>query len=219
MKLFPDLLLLGLIVLSLGLVGCATFKSGKEERVRLKEPRIKPLAQSEWNEEQKKILAPMVRDGRVYNIFSTMARHPKMTEKWLTFGTYILRESTLPERDREILILRIGWLCRSEYEFGQHSLIGQRSGLSAEEITRIMEGPEAAGWKPFDAALLRAADELHQDAFITDDTWKALAERYDEKQLMDVVMTVGQYNLVSMLLNSFGVQLDQGISGFPALKK
>ncbi len=186
---------------------------------RLKEPRITPLAQSEWNEEQKKILAPLARDGRVYNIFSTMARHPKMTEKWLTFGTYILRDSTLPERDREILILRIGWLCRSEYEFGQHRLIGQRAGLKAEEIIRVMDGPEAAGWDPFDTALLRAVDELHGHAFITDNTWKTLAERYNEKQLMDVVMTVGQYNLVSMLLNSFGVQLDQGIPGFPDLKK
>ena len=182
---------------------------------RLKEPRIKPLTQSEWNEEQKKILTPMVRDGRVYNIFATMARHPKMIEKWLSFGTYILRDSTLPKRDREILILRIGWLCRSEYEFGQHSLIGQRAGLKPEEIIRIIAGPEAPGWEPFDALLLRAVDELHREAFITEDTWKALAERYNEKQLMDVVMTVGQYNLVSMLLNSFGVQRDQGIPGFP----
>jgi 4-carboxymuconolactone decarboxylase len=186
--------------------------------VRLKEPRLKPLAQSEWTEEQQKILAPLIRDGRVYNIFSTMARHPKMAEKWLTFGTYILRESTLPARDREILILRIGWLCRSEYEFGQHTRIGEKAGLSPEEVFRIMEGPEAAGWEPFDATLLRAADELHADSFISEDTWKALANRYDEKQLMDAVMTVGQYNLVSMLLNTFGVQPDPGIPGFPERK-
>lgn len=184
----------------------------------LKEPRIKPLVPAEWNEEQKKILAPMVRDGRVYNIFATMARHPRMMEKWLAFGSYILRDSTLPKRDREILILRIGWLCRSEYELGQHSLIGQRAGLTSEEIGRIIAGPEAPGWEPFEATLLRAVDELHREAFISGETWKALAERYDEKQCMDLVMTVGQYNLVSMLLNSFGVQRDQGIPGFPGFE-
>jgi 4-carboxymuconolactone decarboxylase len=186
--------------------------------VRLKEPRLKPLTQSEWTEEQRKILAPLIRDGRVYNIFSTMARHPKMAEAWLTFGSYVLRRSTLPVRDREILILRIGWLCRSEYEFGQHTRIGEKAGLSPEEVIRITEGPEAAGWEPFDAALLRAADELHADSFISEDTWKALTDRYDEKQLMDAVMTVGQYHLVSMLLNTFGVQPDPGIPGFPERK-
>jgi len=126
-----------------------------------------------------------------------------------------LRESTLPPRDREILILRIGWLCRSEYEFGQHTLVGKSAGLTPEEITRITKGPNAPGWDPFDATLIRAVDELQSDAFITDATWNALAKRYNQQQLMDVVMTVGQYNLVSMLLNTFGVQLDQGVPGFP----
>ena len=183
--------------------------------MRLKEPRLKPLAQEEWTEEQQKLLTSRLRNGRVLNVFSTMARHPKMAEAWLTFASYILGRSTLPVRDREILILRIGFLCRSEYEFGQHTLIGKRAGLSPEEIVRIMKGPEAVGWDPFEAALLRAVDELHAAAFISEDTWKALAKRYDEKQLMDVVMTVGQYNLVSMLLNTFGVQLDPGFPGFP----
>lgn len=183
--------------------------------MHLKEPRLKPLAQSEWTDEQQKLLTPLMREGRVLNVFSTMARHPKMAEAWLTFASYILRRSTLPVRDREILILRIGFLCRSEYEFGQHTLIGVRAGLNQEEIVRIMEGPEAQGWDPFEATLLRAVDELHAEAFITEATWKALAERYDEKQLMDLVMTVGGYYLVSMLLKTFGVPLDPGFPGFP----
>jgi 4-carboxymuconolactone decarboxylase len=186
---------------------------------RPKEPRIRPLPQSEWSEEQQKMLAPLRRDGRVFNIFTTLARNPRMAGRWLVFSNYILRDSTLPPRDRELLILRIGWLCRSEYEFGQHTLLGEKAGLTREEIRRITEGPGAPGWTPFETALLRAADELHREAFLSDATWAALAERYDEKQLMDVVMTVGQYNLVSMLLNSFGVALDEGIPGFPDRKK
>jgi 4-carboxymuconolactone decarboxylase len=185
--------------------------------MRLKKPRIKPLAQEEWNEEQEKILKPLIHKGRINNIFTTLGRYPKMAEKWLIFGNHVLGDSSLPKREREILILRIGWLCRSEYEFGQHTRIGKRAGLSEEEIVRITEGPDAPGWTPFEAALLRAADELHDDAFISDDTWKTLAGQYNEPQMMDVVMTVGHYNLVSMLLNTFGVQLDEGVPGFPAL--
>ena len=199
-------------------VGCASLKMGGQERVRLKEPRIKPLAEPEWTEEQRKILTPLKRDGRTLNIFGTIGRHPKMLQGWLPFISYVLRDSTLPPRDREILILRIGWLCQSEYEFGQHTLMGKAAGLSSEEISRIPEGPNASGWNPFEATLLRAADELHSDAFITEATWNALAKRYDEKQLMDLIMTVGQYNMVSMVLNTLGVQLDEGVPGFPGGK-
>lgn len=197
------------------LMGCATMQKG-DERVRLKEPRIKPLPESQANAEAMKLINSRRKpDGTVMNLYTTLANHPKMGERFLTFASYILRESTLPARDREILILRIGWLCRSEYEFAQHTRVGKSAGLKDEEIKRITLGANASGWDPFDATLIRAADELHADAFITDATWNALAKRYNQQQLMDVVMMVGNYNLVSMLLNTFGVQLESGVAGFP----
>ena len=217
MRSFMGFFCFGLFMASFLLVGCAAIcKDAGGERTRLKEPRISPLPEPEWTPEQRKLLEARKTGGRVLNLFPTLARNPKLAESWLTFATYILRDSTLPPREREILILRIGWLCRAEYEFGQHTVIGKRVGLTDEEILRITKGPDAPGWAAFDATLLRATDELHGDAFITDGTWKALAQRYSEQQLMDLVMTVGQYNLVSMFLNSTGVQLDQGIPGFPA---
>ena len=182
--------------------------------VRLKEPRLYPLDESEWSEEQIQLLTPLKMGGRVFNVFTTLARNPKMMKDWIGFASYILGRSALPSRDREILILRIGWLCQSEYEFGQHSMIGQHAGLTSEEISRITEGPEAKGWTAFEAALIQAVDELHSDAFVGDATWHALAEHYDEKQMIDLIMTVGMYNLISMALNSLGVQLDEGLSGF-----
>jgi 4-carboxymuconolactone decarboxylase len=219
MKLFKIILLVIILGFLVFLLGCATFEKGSGERVRLKEPRIKPLAESEWNAEQQKLLNQFKAPGRrMINLYPTMANNPKLMDRWLTFAGYILRESTLPPREREILILRIGWLCQSEYEFGQHTLVGKSAGLTDDEIKRITEGPKAAGWDPFDATLIQAVDELHADAFITDATWNALAKRYNQQQLMDVVATVGQYNLVSMFLNSFGVQLDKGVPGFPTAK-
>lgn len=182
---------------------------------RLSEPRIAPLPQAEWNADQTAILQPYEDSGRLFNVFTTMARHPELAEAWLGFGRHILSESTLPPRERELAILRIGWLCQAEYEWAQHARLGLAAGLTDEEIARITQGPDAEGWSDFDVALLTAVDQLHQDAFITDSTWNALAARYDEKQMMDFVFTVGQYNLVSMALNSFGVQLDPGLEGFP----
>ena len=177
----------------------------------LSEPRITPLEMSEANAQRKALLG----DGPNINVTRTIARHPKLAEAWLTFARYVLSENTLPERDREILILRIGWLCQSEYEFGQHTILGKRVGLSDEEIKRITQGPDAPGWSDHDRALLHATDQLRKDAFIHDETWATLAKTYSTEQMMDVVFTVGEYNLVSMALRTFGVQLDEGVPGFP----
>jgi alkylhydroperoxidase family enzyme len=184
--------------------------------MRLSEPRVPPVDPDALEGEPREILDRSRMNGRTLNIFATLVHHPKLMKRWQVFGNHVLNKSTLPPRDREFLILRIGWLCRSEYEFGQHVVIGKREGLTEEEIERVTRGPEAEGWEPFDASLLRAADELHGDAFLSDATWRELAARYDTMQLMDVVFTVGQYNLVSMALNSLGVQLDEGFPGFPS---
>lgn len=177
--------------------------------MRVKRPRIEPLAESEWEDEVRQIVEPTRVNGRPLNIFATLARHPKLLKRWIVFANHVLFKSTLPPREREIAILRIGWLCRSGYEWTQHVAIGKQTGLTDEEIRRIELGPDAAGWQPFDALLLRAVDELEADSFLSDATWQALAQRYDTRQLMDLVFTVGQYNLVSMALNSFGVQLEE----------
>lgn len=183
--------------------------------MRLSKPRVDPLPDSELNDEQKAILEPLARGGKVFNIFRTMIHHPMLFSKWLGFANYVLgRKSTLGARERELAILRIGWLCQAEYEWGQHVIIGKQAGLTDADIDRISKGPDADGWDAFDATICRAVDELHSDKMISDATWKALSERYTHQQLLDLVFTVGQYNLVSMALNTFGVQLDQGVEGF-----
>jgi 4-carboxymuconolactone decarboxylase len=183
--------------------------------MRLKQPRIAPLPESEWDGETREVLAGLRRDGRVYTIFATLARHPKLLKRWLIFGNHVLAKSALPAREREIVILRMGWLCRAEYEWGHHVAIGKQAGLSSDDIRRVAAGPDASGWDPFEAALLRAVDELHGDSFIGDSTWKTLAARYNTEQLLDLIFTAGQYTLVSMALNSCGVQLEEGFERFP----
>jgi alkylhydroperoxidase family enzyme len=178
-------------------------------------PRLAPLEEKEWSAEQRELLAPLARDGRVANIFRTLARHPKLLRHWLPFATHLLFKSSLGPREREILILRVAWRARAEYEWAQHAKIGRQAGLTPAEIARIAEGADAPGWTPFEAVLLRAVDELHGQSCLSDRTWAALAERYDDAQLTDLVFTVGSYAALAMALNSFGVPLDEGLSGFP----
>lgn len=181
----------------------------------LNEARVEPRKLEQCDDETRTILQATISggDGTPLNIFATLAHHPKLLKRWLVFGNHVLSKSTIAARERELLILRTGWLCRAEYEWGQHVIIARQVGLSDDEIRRVRQGPEA-GWNPFDAALLRAADELHAEQFVHDGTWRTLAERYDTQQLMDVVFTVGQYTLVSMALNTLGVQRDPGVAGF-----
>lgn len=182
--------------------------------MKLDTPRLEPIQPEDWTDEIKKTLQPNVEKGTVFNIFKTLSHHPDLFRRWLVFGNHVLFKSTLPSRERELIILRIGWLCEAEYEWAQHVLIGKEAGLTAEEIDRIKAGPNARGWSEADKLLLQATDELRKDAFITDATWNGLCRHFDTKQLMDVVFAVGQYNLVSMALNTLGVQLDDGLEGF-----
>ncbi len=183
-------------------------------RPRPESPRIPPLTESSASPEQQQLMEGLKRKGKVWNVFATFCQHTLLAKYWLPFATYVLRDNTVPPREREILILRIGWLCQSEYEWAQHVRIGKRAGLTDDEIRGISEGADSARLNAADRLLVRATDELHQDACVSDATWQALSQVYTQSQLVDLVFTVGQYNLVSMALNSFGVQLDDDLEGF-----
>ena len=182
--------------------------------MRLDEPRIEALEAEQWSEGAQEIMAPMVADGRTFNIFKTLTNHPDLMRRWLVFANHILGKSTLAVRERELIILRIGYLCQSGYEWGQHVLLARDAGMTDEEIRTAKTGPDTPGLTELDRLLLQATDELHRDAHVADETWAGLAAHLSTQQLMDVVFTVGQYNLVSMALNSFGVQPDDGLPGW-----
>jgi 4-carboxymuconolactone decarboxylase len=196
----------------------------------VKKPRIQPRPPSDWDAEVFDALAVMRRQGdseaaqgnepaapRVVNALAVLMRYPALAKAFLTFNRHLLFNSSLSDRIRELLILRIAWLRRAEYEWAQHVLLAQRAGLSKEEIEAVKKGQGSAVWAPFDAALLAAVDELHADALVTDTTWDALAAGLDQHQLMDLVFTVGAYDLLAMAFNTFGLELDPGLEGFEKL--
>ncbi len=182
-------------------------------------PRIPPVELDAMDHETRSLLDSLtgLQGNRVdhLNVFTTLAQHPKLFKRWLVFANHVLVKSTLPARDRELAILRTGWRCAAPYEWGQHVVVGRRSGIDDEEIARIADGPGAAGWSQHDAAILRAVDELHDRNTIADATWDVLSQRYDAQQMMDLVFAIGQYHLVSFALNAFGVERDDGVTGVP----
>ncbi len=181
-------------------------------------PRIPPLPREGRDPRTEELLAGLRRpDGSELNIFATLAHHPKLLKRWSAFGGVLLYGGRLSDRERELLIMRTAWHCRAHYEWGQHVAFARAAGLTDDDIERIVTGPDAGGWSPEDAALLRAADELHADSRIGDVTWAELADRYDEQQLIEVCMVVGQYHLVAFTLGSLGVEPEPGLPEMPEL--
>jgi len=186
-------------------------------------PRISPVLPSDWDAAIYEALSafPSGRDfvlsrwetGGAQGMYGlgVMVRHPALAKAFLTFNNHIATASTVSKRIRELLILRIGWLRRSEYEFVQHLILGRRAGLSEEELQRLQIGPDAPGWSQEDADLLRAVDELHADACIKDETWARLSARFDTGQLLDIIFAVGCYDLLAMVFKSARLPLEPGL--------
>ena len=173
--------------------------------------RITPQKESEWDPEIRELFERMgyQSEDDLYNILKTLAHHPKMFKRWLPFANHVLFKSSLSPRIREIIILRTGWLCHSEYEWTQHVRISrEEAGMNDADFEALEKGSKDPHWNREERAALRAAEELHSDKYISNIVWEEISQYFDQTQTMDIVATVGNYTLVSMMLNTFGVQLD-----------
>ena len=180
-------------------------------------PRILPLREDERDDALGQLLVLLRTDPQApeLNIFSTLARHGEFFKVWLPFGGFFLLGGDLPARDREFLVLRTAFNCRCDYERGQHLPLAATAGVTKDDIALIEAGPDAAGLAPLDAALLRAADELHAESCISDPTWHALASSYNERQLIEACALVGHYHLLAFTLNSLGIEREPGVAELP----
>jgi len=187
----------------------------------LSEPRIAPLPPERWPKEMREAIAalrppeprhplPPRSDDRPkgLNALGTLARHPALTRAFNTFNGHVQFATTLSPRQRELLVLRVAERRHCAYEWAQHVVLAGDAGLSGEEIARTADGPDAPEWSALERAMLAAVDELVDEATVTDATWAALARELDEQQLMDLVFTVGAYELLAMAFRSFGIELD-----------
>lgn len=149
-------------------------------------------------------------------IVLTMVRHAELFAVQTDVGIQLLARGTLSARDRELAILRIGWLCRAPYEWGEHVLVAKRIGIGSEEIERVTHGAGAEGWSAHERAILRAVEELFEDAMISDATWATLAATLDERQLIELPILVGQYQTVAYYQNALRLRLHNDNAGLTA---
>src|SRR5262245_27896384 len=174
-------------------------------------PRLVPVPEGQQTAEQKALAARFAPLG-MPNAVATYLNHPALAEHILPYENYVSNDSTLPPRHRALIALRTVWLTRSGYLWAHKAPAARAAGLSNDELRRVAEGPDARGWDAFEATVLRAADELHVDAFVSEATWRALAARYGTNQLVDLVDSVGAITLHAGALNSLGVEVEAGVA-------
>jgi 4-carboxymuconolactone decarboxylase len=154
--------------------------------------------------------------GGVMRLFQTLAHNPKLLKRFNVLAGGLIAKGTLPPRERELVILRMGFRCGSVYEFGQHTVLGLASGLLKDEIDRVIMPLDAAGFAAQDEALLRMVDDLYDENRVGDSTWRRLEERWNESELLELLMVAGFYWMVAGVLNSAGVEPEAGVPGWPA---
>jgi 4-carboxymuconolactone decarboxylase len=173
--------------------------------------RLTPLPAEAWDDRARAALASLIPTDRANpsgagNVLSTMVRHPDLTQAYLPFNAYVLRNSTLSPRVREVAVLRAVQRRNCEYLWSHHAPIASRIGLSADDIAAIRSGqcPDA-----HDQMVINAVDDLINSNTITQQTWDELRHAFTDEQLIDLVFTIGCYGLLAMAVNTFGVQDEQ----------
>lgn len=196
----------------------------REQLIRGRPPRLPALPVEQRTARQQKLLEEMsmvvvdgVRKPREDKAaLEIMIRHPALYEAHMQLAQKYLSDCEMDIRDRELAILRIGWLSQAPFEWSSHTKIARRNGITAEEIERVIEGSSAPGWSRRDRAIVRAMEELHFDSMITDATWADLQEFYNDKKLIELVILAGQYKTVAYYQNSLRLPLPEGNMGLLA---
>ena len=150
------------------------------------------------------------------NVAATMAHNRTMSKAIGKFAQTVLFDGELPRRQVEVAVLRMGWNCQAVYEFGQHTLFGRAAGLSDDEIYLTTRPVAEGSWSEADRAILQLVDDLYTDDCVSDATWAEATRHFSSADIIHLIATAGCYRVVSGFLNSAGVQLDEGVPGWPA---
>jgi 4-carboxymuconolactone decarboxylase len=191
----------------------------RQQQVLGKPQRIEPLKQEDFDDDARALVIT-VRESLglsehsvMPEAFGTMLKHPGLYRCQMEMGVQLLGKGTLNARERELAVLRVGWLCRAPYEWCQHVDIAKRYGVTVEEIERATRGSAAPGWTPHEAAIVRGVEELLGDQSIADDTWDVLARTWTERQLLEYLAVVGYYVSIAYSQNALRMRLMPGKKG------
>lgn len=183
--------------------------------MKTEQPRIAPLPREEWNEAARDVFsfwegASAREHGSNSNVMMTLANHPRLALAQLEFGKYLLVESTLSARQRELLIMRVAWHYHSHYQWAHHLVTVRRMGFTDAEIEALKQGPEDPVWIGDERAFLSGIDQLCEAGRIDNAIWNDLHRTMSRHQLMDMLYSVGFFAMNAWAFSAMGIQLEPG---------
>jgi 4-carboxymuconolactone decarboxylase len=175
--------------------------------------RLPLLPEEQWTDEVRELFTIFEGEeartrGTKFNIMKTLANHPSLMSRFLAYEHQLLRHPTIPERMREIIILRLAWLYQQDYEWRQHVIIARAAGMSGAEIEAAKTGADDIVWSELDRHALRATDQMYRGKTIDDATWDGLAAHFDNSQMLEILFTIGTFAMMSWIFNCTGLQLE-----------
>lgn len=156
------------------------------------------------------------------NLRLALANHSKLGPAFQAMAHVVLFQCALPERDREIAIIRTGALTRSEYEWGMHvSIYADKCGLSEAHVQELTRSASAAAlapalWTEKERLIVRMVDELHHHSTVADETWKLLTDGWPQEQVIELIFASSFYHMAAFFLNAAAVPLEHGAARFAA---
>ncbi len=199
----------------------------REAEILGQPPRIPPLDRAEYEHKVRDVTralrAGIVQDetelslDAIPEIMFTLCNHADLWSKIMALSLQ-MQDVTgiLPPRDRQLAILRTGWLLQAPYEWGQHVQWSKLAGITSEEIERVTQGSAAPEWTAHERAVLQAAEELRDRAMVSDATWAKLAEQLDDRQLFELLALIGQFTTIAYVQNGLRLRLEPGNTGLSA---
>jgi 4-carboxymuconolactone decarboxylase len=184
-----------------------------------KKPRIPPLPRENWTDEAREVFAywegpTAYENGSRSNTMMTLARHPKLATASLDFGKYVLVESELTARQRELIVLRVAWRYGSEHQWTHHVLSGRKIGLTDAEFAALQLSDPASLWPEEEQALICMVDQLCDAGQIEDKTWETLATHHDERTLIDMLYAIGLFTTNAWAFNAMGIELEPDVAAY-----
>lgn len=152
--------------------------------------------------------------GDELNVFGTLARHPELLQRFAALTALLRNNSSVPFREREIVILRVAARTSCEYEYAQHEQVAIAAGLSKAEIQAVIRGSPWE-WNQREGSLIRLVDELHETSMVSDATYLAVAEGRSDVETMELIMLVGLYHMTAWFMNGFLIELEEGVPRWP----
>jgi 4-carboxymuconolactone decarboxylase len=149
------------------------------------------------------------------NILRAMIHSPAPTAGFYHLLHVLAFENKINPRYRELVILRLGWRCGSEYLFGQHMRLARQLSISDFDILGIRDPDNCASYGELDRAVIRFADEIHESATVSPGTWSVLEKHFAPPELVELLLGAGLWRLAAGFLNAARVPLDVGIPRWP----